>query len=78
VPFFRGVFSGFPFFFPFSPFQLSGLFVRIELSGNNGGMALYPDFPLLFAVFCVPVAFIGKVESEPLTASKELPILLLY
>ena len=40
----------------FLSFLLSGLFVRIELSGNNGSMALYLDFSLLFAAFCVPVA----------------------
>ena len=64
VPSSRGEFSGFPFFCPFSPFLLSGLFVRIELPGSNGGMALYPDFPLLFAVLCISVAFIGEIETE--------------
>jgi hypothetical protein len=27
-------------------------------------MALYPDFPLLFAVLCISVAFIGEIETE--------------
>jgi hypothetical protein len=38
-------------FLSFLTFLLSGLLVRIELPGNNGGMAFYFDFPLLFADF---------------------------
>ena len=63
----RGIFRV-SVFLPFLPFLLSGLLVRIELPGNNSSsMALYLDFPLLFAVFCVPVAFIGEEETEPLS-----------
>ena len=61
----------------FLSFLLSGLLVRIELPGDNGGMALYLDFPLLLAAFCVPVAFIGEEEAEPLAlkTDKALPAL---
>ncbi len=50
-------------FLPFLPFLLSGLFVRIELPGDNSGMALYLDFSLLLAALYVPVAFIGEEET---------------
>lgn len=62
----------------FLSFLLSGLLVRIELSGNNGGMALYPDFPLLLAAFCVPVAFIGEEEAEPLPLKTDKTLLLYF
>ena len=76
----RGIFRV-SVFLPFSPFLLSGLFVRIEFPGNNGGMALYPvypDFPFLFAVLCVPVAFIGEIETEPLPLKADKAILLYF
>lgn len=57
---------------------LSALFVRIELPGDNGGMALYLDFPFLFAVFCVPVAFIGEVKAEPLSLKTDKTIFLYF
>ena len=62
----------------FLSFLLSGLLVRIELSGNNGGMALYFDFPLLLAAFCVPVAFIGEEEAEPLPLKTDKALLLYF
>ena len=62
----------------FLSFLLSGLLVRIELSGNNGGMALYLDFPLLLAAFCVPVAFIGEEEAEPLPLKTDKALLLSF
>ena len=57
---------------------LSALFVRIELPGDNGGMALYLDFPFLLAVFCVPVAFIGEVKAEPLSLKTDKTIFLYF
>ena len=62
----------------FLSFLLSGLLVRIELPGNNGGMALYPDFPLLLAAFCVPIAFIGEEEAEPLPLKTDKALLLYF
>ena len=58
----RGIFR-FSVFLPFLPLLLSGLFVRIELPGDNSGMALYLDFSLLLAALYVPVAFIGEEET---------------
>jgi hypothetical protein len=57
---------------------LSGLFVRIELPGSNGGMAFYLNFPLLFTALCVPVAFIGEVEAEPLPLKADKAIFLYF
>lgn len=57
---------------------LSGLLVRIELPGDNGGMALYLDFPFLFAVLCVSVAFIREIETEPLPLKTDKALLLYF
>jgi hypothetical protein len=73
----RGIFR-ISVFLPFLPFLLSGLLVRIELPGDNGGMALYLDFPLLFAAPCVPVAFIGEEETEPFPLKTDKALLLYF
>jgi hypothetical protein len=62
----------------FLSFLLSGLLVRIELPGDNGGMAFYLDFPFLLAALCVPVAFIGKEETEPLPLKTDKALLLYF
>jgi hypothetical protein len=61
----RGVFRV-STFLAFLPFLLFGLLVGIDFPGNYSGVTFYLDFSFLLAPFCVPVAFIGKVESEPL------------
>ena len=65
-------------FLPFLPFLLLGLLVRIELPGDNGGMAFYFDFPLLLAALCVPVAFIGEEETELLPPKTDKALLLYF
>ena len=62
----------------FLSFLLSGLLVRIELSGNNGGMALYLDFSFLLTALCVPVAFIGEEETEPLPLKTDKAVFLYF
>lgn len=41
-------------------------------------MALYLDFSLLLAAFCVPVAFIGEEETEPLPLKTDKALLLYF
>ena len=62
----------------FLTFLLFRFFVRIEFPGNYGSMTFYLDFSFLLAAFCVPVAFIGEVESEPLPLKTDKALLLYF
>ena len=73
----RGIFRV-SVFLPFLPFLLSRLLVRIELPGDNSGMAFYFDLPLLLTALCVPVAFIGEIKTEPLPLKTDKAIFLYF